>query len=71
MALPTCSAVRNESPAVVSAAVWMHRRVRQVSRPTVTEGAMRAAAMTNRWGFDKNEASELYLIDPVAGVLQR
>jgi hypothetical protein len=35
------------------------------------EGRLRLAAITNRWLFDKNQTSELYLADPATGNLER
>src|SRR5205807_281766 len=36
-----------------------------------TEAGLRLVAVTNRWQFDKKEPSELYLIDPTTGNLER
>ena len=35
-----------------------------------TETGLRAIAVTNRWQFDKKEASELYLVDPATGKVE-
>ena len=36
-----------------------------------TNAGLQLVAITNRWGFDKNEASETYSIDPRTGRLER
>jgi hypothetical protein len=36
-----------------------------------TDAGLRGLAVTNRWGFDKAEKSETYLVDPVSGNLER
>jgi hypothetical protein len=38
---------------------------------TKTEAGLRMVAVTNRWQFDKQEASESYLADPATGELER
>jgi hypothetical protein len=36
-----------------------------------TDAGMRLVAVTNRWGFEKDEVSKTYLIDPETGALER
>jgi hypothetical protein len=36
-----------------------------------TQAGLRLVAITNRWQFDKKEPSELYLVDPATGSLER
>lgn len=35
-----------------------------------TEAGIRAVGITNRWGFDKDQPSQSYLIDPVSGEME-
>jgi hypothetical protein len=36
-----------------------------------TEAGLRAVGVTNRWRLDEKEVSELYLVDPATGTLER